>query len=470
MTIRRLGRGNAQSIETERDAFNALFSKPIIDSMVLYTNQEIRRLGPKYKEQRYVHETDSIELEALIGLLLFSAINKDNRKKISDMWSPFSATIYKSIMNANRFRFLLICLRFDDKDNRDLEDKFAPIRQIWSAFISNCRDSYQPRPYVTIDEQLLSFRGKCPFRVYIASKPDKYGLKIVAICDAQTFYMFDAIPYIGKGTEAKTAADYVKKLVESIKGSGRNVTYDNWFSSVPLADELLKDYQLTSIGTLRKNKREIPPSFLPNKNKRPLTSQFAFDQQKTLVSFTPHKNKSVILLSTMHYKEEINLQTSKPVIIHDYNSTKGGVDTFDKMMHSYSCARNTRRWPLRYFYGMLDQAGINSMVLYIDAKRPNTPANKFRSSYLKKLALQLAEPHMRRRLSTNLPRELGVTLRDILNINQDTPEGEPSAKLQKQARCVLCPRKRDKKVKSFCIKCLQPACTEHRKDVCLNCI
>ncbi|XP_055839228.1 piggyBac transposable element-derived protein 4-like [Episyrphus balteatus] len=282
--------------------------------------------------------------------------------------------------------------------------------------------------------------------------------------------MFDAIPYIGKITEVRTPADYVKKLVESVKGSWRNVTYDNWFTSVPLADDLLKDYQLTSIGTLRKNKREIPPSFLPNKSKQPLTSQFAFDQQKTLVSFTPRKNKSVLLLSTMHYNDEINPETSKPVIIQDYNSTKGAVDTFDKMMHSYSSARGTRRWPLRYFYGMIDQAGINSMVLYVDAKHSNAPINQFRSSYLKSLALQLAEPHMKRRLTTNLPRELRCTLHDILNMTEGPPADEPPAKLQKQLRCAMCPRKRDKKVKTSCVKCQVPACSEHRRDICLNCI
>ncbi|CAG4985273.1 unnamed protein product [Parnassius apollo] len=97
----------------------------------------------------------------------------------------------------------------------------------------------------------------------------------------------------GKETEAKTAADYVTKLAESIKGSGRNITFDNWFTSVPLADQLLKEYRLTCIGTLRKNIREIPPAFLPNKSKSALSSQFAFDREKTLVSFTPKLIASV---------------------------------------------------------------------------------------------------------------------------------------------------------------------------------
>ena len=72
---------------------------------------------------------------------------------------------------------------------------------------------------------------------------------------------------------------------------------DNWFTSVSLADKILDEHKLTIVGTLRKNKAEIPHSFLPNRKKEVLSSQFAFDGEKTLVSFTPKKGKSVILVS-----------------------------------------------------------------------------------------------------------------------------------------------------------------------------
>jgi hypothetical protein len=41
---------------------------------------------------------------------------------------------------------------------------------------------------MTIDEMLVGFPGKCSFRQYIPSKPNKYGLKILALCDAKMFY------------------------------------------------------------------------------------------------------------------------------------------------------------------------------------------------------------------------------------------------------------------------------------------
>ncbi|KAG8235643.1 hypothetical protein J437_LFUL013635 [Ladona fulva] len=90
---------------------------------------------------------------------------------------------------------------FDDKNTRAVRranDKFAPIREIWDAFIEKCRTLYSPSQYCTIDEQLLSFRGRCPFKVYNGQKQDKYGIKIVNLNDSKTFYMVNAIPYVGK--------------------------------------------------------------------------------------------------------------------------------------------------------------------------------------------------------------------------------------------------------------------------------
>lgn len=72
---------------------------------------------------------------------------------------------------------------------RDKTDKFSPIRQIWEIFIANCTRYYSLSHDCTVDEQLLGFRGRCKFRVYMKSKPDKYGLKLLSLNDARTAYM-----------------------------------------------------------------------------------------------------------------------------------------------------------------------------------------------------------------------------------------------------------------------------------------
>ena len=65
-------------------------------------------------------------------------------------------------------------LWFDDANsqrrNRS-EDKFQPIRDVFEQWDLNLRDAYTPGHNMTVDEQLVCFRGRCPFRQYIPSKP-----------------------------------------------------------------------------------------------------------------------------------------------------------------------------------------------------------------------------------------------------------------------------------------------------------
>lgn len=46
----------------------------------------------------------------------------------------------------------------------------------------------------------------------------------------------------------------VTRLVQPVGKTGRNITTDNWYTSVPLAETLKNDHNLTLVGTLRQIK------------------------------------------------------------------------------------------------------------------------------------------------------------------------------------------------------------------------
>jgi hypothetical protein len=75
--------------------------------------------------------------------------------------------------------------------------------------------------------------------------------------DVDSSYIFDALPYVGRQLsqpkQKSIGANVVLELMEQMYGSNRNVTIDNFFTSIPLAKEL-PSKQLTLVGTLRKNK------------------------------------------------------------------------------------------------------------------------------------------------------------------------------------------------------------------------
>ncbi|XP_039282937.1 piggyBac transposable element-derived protein 4-like [Nilaparvata lugens] len=283
--------------------------------------------------------------------------------------------------------------------------------------------------------------------------------------------MVDGTPYLGKKTptEGQAAADYfVKTVTKSIHGSNRSVTTDNWFTNIPLADELLKPpYNLTIVGTIRLNRKGVPKD-LGNKKERPVgSSMFLFDKEETLVSYKPKANKVVVLLSTMHSGMNLNPDTKKPEIIHTYNSTKGAVDTLDKMCGDMSCSRKTRHWPLCVFYGIMNIAFVNSYVIYCmnNIRLGNKPMN--RKSFMKELCQQLTEPHMRTRLQTpNLRRNTRMQICEILGIpmTPEMPQGPGPRR-----SCFYCPAALRRMTTTYCGHCNNPICGQHRAICCVEC-
>ena len=188
-------------------------------------------------------------------------------------------------MSRNRFTSILKFLRFDNRATRQ-ERQLAPFRDLWSLFQVQPPKFYIPCPDLCVDEQLVAFRGRCGFPQLIPSKLVQSRIKIWWGCDSQTCYPLNAEVYLGRQPgqqrEVKQGARVVKQLMAPWRRSGRNVTPDNFFTSIPLAKDLLKG-GLTYVGTLRSNKPHMPDAMKANNTKQVNSSLFGFN----LVSYLP---------------------------------------------------------------------------------------------------------------------------------------------------------------------------------------
>ncbi|KAF2890383.1 hypothetical protein ILUMI_15790 [Ignelater luminosus] len=283
--------------------------------------------------------------------------------------------ISRATMSLARFSFLLACLRFDDLDTRierSKTNKLAAISEIFQKFVENCNACCCSGTYVTVDEMLITFRGRCSFKMYMPNKPAKHGIKVQILANAKTHCMCMAEIYAGAEVGNKNKENFklanptrvVLRLAAPIIGTNRNITADNWYSSVKLVEELRK-HNITYVGTLKKNKRAIPLEFLPNRNRSERLPLFGFTSTTTLVSFVPKKGRSVILLSSMHHDTSVNKDSQKLEIIHLYNDTKSGVDSLDAKCALYSVQRRSRRWPMAVFFAVLNIAGVNGYTIAI---------------------------------------------------------------------------------------------------------
>ena len=357
---------NADHLMDEVSIFQAYITEDMVEKIIRFTNLEgNRKFDTAWKD------TDLSEIWALLGILLTCGHLQQNQMDTENIWSEsYGIQIVRSTMSRNRFRDLLRALRFDDKSTRGerkAKDKFAPIREIWTDFESALRKYYSPGPNITVDEQLMPFRGRCGFLQYLPSKPDKYGLKVFWAVDSETSYPLTCLPYLGKeerSPQIGLGKSVTLTLCHPFFGSHRIIKADNFFTDMQLASELLSN-GLTLVGTVRPNRKFLPANFAQPKGMQKYDSKFAYSPKATIVTYQSKKKKSVTLLSTMHHEGLVDgSEKKKPEIVEYYNSTKGAVDTLDQMAHKYSCKRKTNRWPLVMFTNMVDIAAIAGYLVW----------------------------------------------------------------------------------------------------------
>ena len=165
-------------------------------------------------------------------------------------------------------------------------DKFAPFRCFWNRFIENCRKHYAVSAYVTINKKLIPFRGQSGFRQSMSKKPDKYEMKLFFMCDCTSGYTYNGLSYTGRKGDTRRVGlteHVLKTFCNPVRNSGINVTTDNRFTSTKLAEDLLLK-QITLLGTLKKNKPDIPKQFATGKNREVGSGLFGFRNRQALVS------------------------------------------------------------------------------------------------------------------------------------------------------------------------------------------
>ncbi|XP_049942746.1 piggyBac transposable element-derived protein 4-like [Schistocerca serialis cubense] len=168
-------------------AWELFISEDLLQLILTNTNVKIHDMSNKYRAPKpaFIRPLDIDELRAFLGLLYLSGVMKSNHENVGLFANDGTGRdVFRATMSVQRFLFILSCLRFDcaaTRDARKADDRLAAIRDVRELFIDKCQKYYTPGAYVTIDEMLVPFRGRCKFRMYMPKKPAKYGLKVMCL-------------------------------------------------------------------------------------------------------------------------------------------------------------------------------------------------------------------------------------------------------------------------------------------------
>ena len=356
------------------DFFQLFLTDEILNCMVDETNRNACQnldgelTSPKSRLANW-QDTDVNEMRKFIGIVLWMGLV--NLPSIANYWSRdclYRNGIAGTTMTRNRFQLLLRMWHFaDNRADEAVNDRLHKIRHILQLLVANFAAARQPGEDLVIDESMVPFRGRLKFRQYIPGKAHKYGVKLFKVCDS-VGYTYNVKVYAGKEDRQyeDVATSVVMQLMDGYLDAGRTLCTDNFYTSVPLARELLKR-KTHLVGTVRTNRKMLPADVTGAKLK--VGETVARQSSDGIVIQKWRDRRDVLTLSTKHDDTMVTVSRRratvlKPAMVVYYNHNKQGIDVSDQMTSYHSCLRRSIRWYHKVIVEiLLGTAVVNALVL-----------------------------------------------------------------------------------------------------------
>ena len=131
------------------------------------------------------------------------------------------------------------CYMLETCQSTTRRSKVQPFLDLLIPLFQQC---LTPGRQISIDEAMITFRGRIFFRQYIRGKPEPWGIEAY---ESQTGYMYNLFIYYGRetqltSTEHNHTTNVVLTLVNPLVGLGYDLYTDRFYASPALASELLK--------------------------------------------------------------------------------------------------------------------------------------------------------------------------------------------------------------------------------------
>ena len=104
-------------------------------------------------------------------------------------------------MARNRFTEILKFLHFVDDSNYNANDsnrdKLNEVEGVVEFLVDQFKNVYIPTQHISIDEELLFWKGRLSFKQHIPSKRSRFGVKLFSVCE-DSGYLWNSFVYLGK--------------------------------------------------------------------------------------------------------------------------------------------------------------------------------------------------------------------------------------------------------------------------------
>ena len=412
------------------DYFLKIFDLSLIDNLVDWTNQYAAQTTNRERRKSHValwRNTDRGEMKGFIGLLIaMSLVKKTNIKEYWNNSRLLCTPGIQELFEYSRFRQLYNSLSLRPRGNDDVDD-ILKIKRIRDRVILNSQKLYQPERELSVDECMIPFSGKHRWRVFLKSKPVKYGFKAYVLAEASSGYVLNWHIHTGDprtcASEEKSTFKIIRRLCLPYSYLGHHIYMDRYYSGLRIFRYLtLKGFG--ACGTVMRNRLSLTDEIIDELDSFGY-QDYDFYQFGEEILLAAWKDKRMVtMISNIHSTEMISYvryiktrdennfpiskteEISKPVMIQEYGKFMGGVDRFDKLLYNYHFYHRNCRWYIRIFTHFLEVSILNAYVIYKKQceRRKCIPMTRY--SFHEQLAKDLVEDNRNKRNILFTPKKM----------------------------------------------------------------
>ena len=386
--------------------FRAIFDQALFDQIVSQSNLYAIQNNPS----KPLGLTGA-ELEQFVGILFMMSIVRMPRARM--YWS--AGTRYEkvaSVMPLRRFETVKRNIHCNDNAARkqDCTDKLYKLRPVVESLLSKF-NPITPEEKLSIDEQVVPFKGSSSIKMYNPKKPKKWGYKIYVLSGVSGMvYNFEVhtgkIDACPNQPDLQASGNIVLRLLQPIaRNVWHKVYFDNWFTSPKLLVTLHKQ-GIACLGTVRINR--VPGCNMPSdadmkkEGRGSTVIQSAVIDGVELRALKWFDNRGVVLLTSyasgqpMSFvdrwdsKQKKKVQVQCPSAVVMYNQFMGGADLLDSLLALYRIPVRSKKWYHRLLWHFLDLSLVQSWLLYRREATANNVPGKEQLSLLQ-FKLSVAE-------------------------------------------------------------------------------
>ena len=349
----------------------------------IYASKKLEYLGKTQKQVRW-KPCSPFEIKKFFHILIVMSVVQLPEERMYWEKSNFFSIEVGDLLSRDRFfmvkRFLHLTVDFKPSPHLPVQNRLSKIEPAIEYFSRQWVLNKTFSKYLTIDECMVSYKGRIIFLQYNPFKHEKWGIKCFAITDSSTGYIYKIIVYSGKehAFNKKLGLGYsmVTKLLEGLENKGHIIFFDNYYSSIKLFETLTKaNFGVT--GTWNKGRKSFPAAIRTKSTKKGDVITFV---KNNLMITIWHDKKPVHIMSNIFGSNLIDFenrrgkQMKKPEAILEYNKCKHGVDKVDQMLAYSSFNRRCYKWWQKILFYLHDTTINNISILYY-AANPEVKSN-----------------------------------------------------------------------------------------------